>query len=617
MNIPTDLTPFILRQKLIIVAKKETNNLDELVSFFNRYPNLIEKGTLIIDDEADIASIGFKRDKTQQDGVVMNVLPTKINNIREGFSDKYSFLQVTATPNSLYLQPSGETRINNFVIQPIRPVFTVLVPVHSNYVGGEEYFEESVDPDSVFSHIHVQVPDKEMAILGKPDRRYISNILSTPFLQVFRQSIINYLVAGSIRIIQCYQEGKNYKSSFIIHTDTRDEKHQWQVDLTTALINGLRNLALSNNSMIDDFIQTGYENLVPSIRKNGDKPPDILDINVKVKETLIDGNIRIAKINCKNEILNLLDRKGQLRLDNPFNIFIGGQILDRGLTIENLIGFFYGRNPIRFQQDTVLQHSRMYGSRSPRDMAVTRHYTSNRIYRTLKTINAFDTALRKAFEKGIHNEDAGVIFIESDNTGTIRPCAPNKILIAKTETIRPHYRYLPIGFQTKSNTSIRKIVAKIDQIINEESNNDLSEPFQISVDKAIEIINLIATTFKYSKQLGNIAYEWDKDLFIAMIKRLVENIITAELKGEIYCYAQIGRNISRLKNNNTVFTDAPDDGKTDIPKARSVATETPCLILLKQNGSAELGWKDAEFWWPILFTPENTKTAIFATETIN
>jgi hypothetical protein len=31
--------------------------------------------------------------------------------------------------------------------------------------------------------------------------------------------------------------------------------------------------------------------------------------------------------------------KGQLRLRTPLNPFIGGQILDRGITIKNLIGF--------------------------------------------------------------------------------------------------------------------------------------------------------------------------------------------------------------------------------------------------------------------------------------
>src|SRR2546430_11826954 len=49
--------------------------------------------------------------------------------------------------------------------------------------------------------------------------------------------------------------------------------------------------------------------------------------------------------------------------------------LDRGVTLANLIGFYYGRRPQKFQQDTVLQHSRMYGYRRD-DLAVTRFYTS-------------------------------------------------------------------------------------------------------------------------------------------------------------------------------------------------------------------------------------------------
>lgn len=56
----------------------------------------------------------------------------------------------------------------------------------------------------------------------------------------------------------------------------------------------------------------------------------------------------------QKEVEQLLDGLGQLRLDSPFNIFIGGQILDRGVTIDNLIGFFYGRNPKQFQHATVL-----------------------------------------------------------------------------------------------------------------------------------------------------------------------------------------------------------------------------------------------------------------------
>lgn len=617
MNIPAQLTPYIRRQKLIIIVKKETNNLDRLVDFFNNYPDLIEKKTLLIDDEADIASVGFRRDPAQLDGISMNVLATKINNIRAGFATNYSFLQVTATPYSLYLQPRGEIELNDFIFEPIRPVFTTLVPIHESYIGGREYFERSQDPNTVFSHLHIQVPDNEMVILGNRDQRYISNILTTPNLQVFRQAIVKYLVAGSIRIISSQAENRNYKSSFIIHTSTTRERHQWQVDLTEALIQNLTELASNNDPQLTNFLQIAYDNFVPSIQKNGDVPPNFADVLTKVNEALRDGMVNIVKINSENEISALLDRRGQLRLDNPFNIFIGGQILDRGLTIENLIGFFYGRNPNTFQQDTVLQHSRMYGARSMKDIAVTRLYTSNRIYRALRMMHEFDSALWEAFVRGVYNGDDGVVFIERDSRGTIRPCAPNKILITSTETIRSSGRYLPIGFQTKSRSTIQPIVDSIYQIVMRESNNNLSRPFLINLETAIEIINLIEETIEYDGRWKNTDYEWDKNTFIAIMRRLVDSINNPELQGKIYCYAQTGRNISRYKNNNTAFTDAPDDGRTDIPMARSVANETPCLILLKQNGTISSGWRDAEFWWPVLFTPLNTRTAVFASKTIN
>jgi hypothetical protein len=396
MNIPDQLTPYIRRQKLIIVVKKETNNLSRLVEFLKTYTDLTSKKVLIIDDEADFASIGFKRDRAQQDGVSMNVLATKINSIRSGFENNYGFLQVTATPYSLYLQPRGEIELNDFVFKPIRPAFTTLVPIHDQYIGGKEYFEDSLDPESVFSHLYIQVPDDEIDILNRRDQRYISNILSTPNLRVFRQSIINYIVAGSIRIIQSESQNKNYKSSFIVHAATIKSKHQWQSDLTIALIDKLKELAVHTEIDLKTLVKESYDNFVPSINKNGDVLPDFTSVFNLVKESLVDGFVGIVKVNSENQIAALLNRNGQLRLDNPFNIFIGGQILDRGLTIDNLIGFFYGRNPRTFQQDTVLQHSRMYGARSMKDLAVMRLYTSNGIYRALRTMHGFDSALRDA-----------------------------------------------------------------------------------------------------------------------------------------------------------------------------------------------------------------------------
>jgi hypothetical protein len=616
MNLPP-LTPYLKQQKLIVIVKKETNNLDHLVNLFVNNPDLSQKRVLFIDDEADFASVGFKKDRTTTDGITMNVLAQKISGIRAGFENNYSFLQVTATPYSLYLQPDGNIELNNDIFEPIKPAFTTLVPIHDAYIGGQQYFEESQNPESIYSQLYIRVPDGEIGVLNRRDQRYITNIFTTPNLLVFRTSIINFLVGGSIRNLQNQANQKKYKCSFVIHTATTKDQHQWQVELTEALLAKLIESSKKDNEELNELIESSYNLFSATIQLNNETAPDLEKVIEKVYEALSRGYVGVTKINSENQIAALLDRNGQLRLDNPFNIFIGGQILDRGLTIDNLIGFFYGRNPSTFQQDTVLQHSRMYGARSIKDMMVTRLYTSSRIYNALFSMHTFDSALREAFEKGIHNGDDGVVFVERDNNGTIRPCAPNKILITSTHTIRPSSRFLPVGFQTRARTHIQSTVEEISTIIEIASNRNYNEPFLIDVTTAYKIIDLINSTFEYEERHENLGIEWDYITFKAILRRLQDNITSPNLKGKIYCYAQTGRNLSRKKNNGLSFSDAPDDGNTDRRIARGIATETACIILLKQNGLKDRGWRDTEFWWPILMTPANSRSAVFASETLN
>ena len=81
MNLPDNLSHWELNQKLILVVKKETNNLRRLSkAFFEQYPSLSEKKVLIIDDEADYASIGFS--KTKQEIIDINVIAGQIDDIR-------------------------------------------------------------------------------------------------------------------------------------------------------------------------------------------------------------------------------------------------------------------------------------------------------------------------------------------------------------------------------------------------------------------------------------------------------------------------------------------------------------------------------------------------------
>jgi uncharacterized protein (UPF0335 family) len=113
MHLPSGLPPYVLSQKLIIVCKKEDDNIRRLEeALFETYPNLGHSNCLIIDDEADFASIGFRR--TKMEGVKINKIAGQIDTLRKKLKS-VSFLQVTATPYSLYLQPADPVDLTGLI----------------------------------------------------------------------------------------------------------------------------------------------------------------------------------------------------------------------------------------------------------------------------------------------------------------------------------------------------------------------------------------------------------------------------------------------------------------------------------------------------------------------
>ncbi len=213
-----------------------------------------------------------------------------------------------------------------------------------------------------------------------------------------------------------------------------------------AIRDALVDQARADSPLFHELVRAAYVDLRRSIELEGVSLPSLEDVTKAVVESLETGQLMITKVNSDNDVKKLLADDGQLKLRTPFNMFIGGQILDRGITISNLIGFYYGRNPNRFQQDTVLQHSRMYGARSTADLAVTRFYAPQHVYQVMKRIHEFDAALREAFESGAH--EGGVYFIQKDPSNRLIPCSPNKLLFSDVVSIRPGRRLVLSGFQT-------------------------------------------------------------------------------------------------------------------------------------------------------------------------
>ena len=104
MALPS-LTRYELNQKLILIAKKEDDNMNRLLhSVSTLYPSLTEKRLLIIDDEADLASVSAQKKGPE---IKRGKVTEQIDQLRDLVKSSV-YLQVTATPYSLYLQPEED-----------------------------------------------------------------------------------------------------------------------------------------------------------------------------------------------------------------------------------------------------------------------------------------------------------------------------------------------------------------------------------------------------------------------------------------------------------------------------------------------------------------------------
>lgn len=362
MEMPEKMTRSELRRKMVIVAKKEANNLSRVINLFESiYPELKDKKVLLVDDEADMASVRFVKKKGASE-ISQGAIAQQMDKLRL-IIPKISFLQVTATPYALYLQPEDyEASPTEYVFFPKKPAFTTLLPIHAAYVGGHDYFEDHPDTDPR-AYLYVEVPIEEQTALREADGRTIrqDRIWTTKNIAVLRSGIMRFFVATVIRRIQQKeQEQRPSKYAMIIHNDTQRAAHSWQLQTIEWICDAFEDAAKTEDPKLSALFDQAFDDISASVAANGGALPARKDCYKTVKSLILDGEINIQTVNSDVQLAPLLDAEtAELKLRTQANIFIGGSILDRGITIPYLIAFYYGRNPKRMQADTVLQHSRM------------------------------------------------------------------------------------------------------------------------------------------------------------------------------------------------------------------------------------------------------------------
>jgi Z1 domain len=581
MKLPGKLTRSELSRKIVIVAKKQSQNLTRLIDFIEANEALKNRRVLLIDDEADLASVRLRR-----------------------IAEKIAFLQVTATPYSLYLQPDAYEASGNFVFKPKKPAFTELLPIHGGYVGGDDYFG-GFDEDDSRHYLFVEVNPQEQDSLRKPDKRRIrpETVLENPNTIGLRRAILTFVLAVCVRRWQQHEAGeKKRKYAMIIHNDTQKKAHAWQDQVIDWIFDAILAGAESAPQSLRPLFDAAFDNLTLSVLADKGRMPPRDEAFALVIDALQSDDVVRERVNSDSDVMALLDDKAELKLRTPYNIYVGGNILDRGITIPNLISFYYGRNPRTMQADTVLQHSRMYGDRNRLDLAVTRFYTSQDVFGRLFTINSFEGALRDAFETGAH--DRGVVFIQADATRRVRPCAPNKLLLSDVVAVKSDGLLVPTGFQTAKGPTMTSAQAELNKLL-KPSRRDARTFVEIERSLALAIIDQVEKTMIFN----DVEFEWNA------MRSLIDYYSDIRVGGDgrVLLMAEEGRRLNRVNSGDKSGLSIL--GTVLRSEVLGVSRPKPALVLLQQEGSKDLGWTGYKFWWPIFVAPSNVEPCVFASKT--
>jgi hypothetical protein len=616
MLLPAQIPPYIATQKLVLVAKKEHRNIKHVLEHLTKAGSpFLKKKTLIIDDEADNASVSYikKRDEDDNEWVEMAKVADLVNKLRRNISES-RFLQVTATPYSLFLQNEGPAIKDRPETFTLRPKFVELVPVNPDYVGGDYYFGSNVEDEShPSSKLFVPVEDEERPVLKTmPNRngfRLEKDCLTSERVCGLRRAVASFVTAGCIRRLQMEKAGSEADHfAFLLHTEAKKESHRWQDDLVQRLVYDMVNAKeAGNQGRVVELLSTAYEDLAQSVKLSKGYLPSLREVLSLAETALANKWLNPVLVNSDEDVRALLDpESGELKLDAPLTMFVGGQYMDRGVTVPNLIGFYYGRSPRTFQQDTVLQHCRMFGFRSPADCAVTRFYTSTRIYGAMVQMHQTDTLLRGRIEKKRFKDC--LYILEKQAGGGIRFCNFSKVRASRVNFVDAESKITPLGFQTVSPTDLKAINRRIEKHLSEvgatatEGQNHVIVP----AEKAAELIEDLSESF--GEFTSGYEDTWNKEDVLSLL-----SVLTAsdEEGGP-----QRGVAVMIRRNRNRPYhqtpTDTPDNPDNDMLPARRVASSVPVLLLMQQNGKVADKWRGEAFWWPMIFPPDNERAYIYA-----
>lgn len=414
LNIPIGKNP------VVFVIKKNKSILENLIDWFSKdvnakvvdgTPKLFDVPALIIDDEADSASVNASRDIN--DIKTINRLIRTLLNI----FNQNTFVGYTATPyaNLFISQEYNEektTVVKNKTYKIGEDLFPrdfiINIKAPTNYIGAAKIFGyENVNPEltkeplDIFREINDFDPPFFKTI-NRENKDHLPEYLPASL----EHAIKSFILTCTIRRIRGHI---NKHNSMLVH-----------VALLVRWIDRVAYLVNEKTKEYKNAIQSEDEDLFNELKKIYEI--DFLPTTQNVLENLDYTDIRIkqhtweeVKSELKNAVLKIdvrsvhgtrsttnleyhnIEEIDYNRHENGLSVIaVGGSRLSRGITLEGLSISYYIRTTRMY--DSLMQMGRWFGYR-PGYVDLCRLYTTNQIFEWFNHITMATEEMRNDFDE--------------------------------------------------------------------------------------------------------------------------------------------------------------------------------------------------------------------------
>jgi hypothetical protein len=545
---------------VVFICSKNQQRLTSLVDFLNTigaagYP------ALVLDDEADQATLdttvqarasGRKNAPTQPSAIHRRTVQDEEGQSIRQTLRHHVFVQVTATPYALLLQ-----NVDN----DLRPSFTHLLEPGEGYTGGEAFFDVQ----------HVEEGSPPLVSVDEEESGQIeTSPEDTPPLGL-QQSLAFFLIAAAAQNILDLSS-RGFGQNFLCHTSQRTAEHARVATLIRGYLNRLSDELEAEGAGGETILRLhwGYDELRRTLPE---LPPF---------EAILD---RIRKRLPRREVPVVNSASSPVEFSRELNFIVGGNILGRGLTIDNLLVTYYLRRAKVSQMDTVLQHARMFGYRSSL-MPYTRVFLPDSLAARFHFIHVAEQSLRKQLAANV-----GATRVAVETMSTLRATRMNVLDTRNLAAYEPGDHIYPgaPGLGRKDLERTTDIEGAVKRAFGGTLREGEFAPIPIA-----DLVELLKE-LPFDEDLANM---WDPPMLIRLLERMGPR------------YGNTGFVFYRpMKRTKPTLPTGALSGP-ELSEARN--QRGPVLCVFRDDGRAlKTKTIGQEYWYPSLVLPTDMATQLF------